>query len=38
MTQTARRCVIIGGADIQNYERLRLSWSPATTASTVTAV
>ena len=28
MTQTARRCVIIGGADIQNYERLRAQLEP----------
>ena len=28
MTQTARRGVIIGGADIQNYERLRAQLEP----------
>ena len=28
MTQTARRCVIIGGADIQDYERLRAQLEP----------
>ena len=28
MTQTAQRCVIIGGADIQTYERLRAQLEP----------